>query len=355
MDTREQSECIPQEVQHSLLSPVDDLVTPFGSPNVHNTMNTSANASLHCQPDKESIEIAYGLTDEIQSTSTETSSPKPLAESWTQRDHLEQFPRDNVNRADYCLLPSSPFFSADSFRLDPYHQHVEAPQQQEGFPKQVLEQFNGDCCPSQVLQQRISSTVAPFLSFEPQTYSTDACSMKRSNGTSSDSDIGSNELPNSVDRKTYTEFRQKVPMNLENKVEQEPNRTTDDTENHATECITDYSLRPTTKESGGTSNEDELEHRFPKSHVNMVSQKLEPTMDGAKIYATEPDAEESMKLKGMQIELLKEELEIVKEDHACLQKTTFIAIQEMKKELRAVNDERLALEKRYIAVIENMK
>ena len=230
---------------------------------------------------------------------------------------------------------------------------MEAPQQQ-GFPKQVLEQFNGDCCPSQV-PQRISSTVVPSLSFESQIYSTDACSMKRSKGTSSDSDIGSKELPNSVDINNHTEFQQKVPMDLENKVEQEPNRTTDGTENHATECFTDDSLRPTTKESGGTSNEDELEHRFPKSHVDMVSHKLEPTMDGAKIYTTEPDAEESLKLKDMQIKLLKEELEIVKEDHACLQKTTFIAIQEMKKELRAVNDERLALEKRYIAVIENMK
>ena len=75
MDTGEQSESIRQEVQHSSLAPVDDLVTPFGSPNVHNTMNTSANASLHCQPDEESIEMAYGLPDEIQSTSLKCHSP----------------------------------------------------------------------------------------------------------------------------------------------------------------------------------------------------------------------------------------------------------------------------------------
>ena len=65
MDTREQSECIPQEVQHTLLAPVDDLVTPFGSPNVHNTMNTSANASLHCQPDEESIEISMQMKSKV--------------------------------------------------------------------------------------------------------------------------------------------------------------------------------------------------------------------------------------------------------------------------------------------------
>ena len=90
---------------------------------------------------------------------------------------------------------------------------MKSPQQQESFPKHVLEQFNGDCCPSEVPQQRILSPVVPSLSY----------------------DI----------------------------------------------------LRSTTKESGGTSNEDELEHRFPKSHVDMISQKLEPTMDSAKSYATE--------------------------------------------------------------------
>ena len=39
--------------------------------NIH---NTSVNASLPCQPAEESIEVAYDLPDEIQITSTETSS-----------------------------------------------------------------------------------------------------------------------------------------------------------------------------------------------------------------------------------------------------------------------------------------
>ena len=279
MDTGEYSENIPQEVQHSSLAPVDDLATPCGSPKVHNTMNTSANASLHCQPDEGSIETAYGPPDEIQSTSTEMSSPKLVADPCTQRDHLEQFPGDHVNRADYCHLPSSPVFSDDSFKLDQYCQPVKSPQQQESFPKHVLEQFNGDCRPSEVPQQRISSPVVPSLSY----------------------DI----------------------------------------------------LRPTTKESGGTSNEDELEHRFPKSHVDMVSQKLEPTMDSAKSYATEPDTD--MPSKDMQIKLLKEELELLKEDHVYLQKTKTTAIEEMKEELRTANEERIQLEKRYVVIIDNMK
>ena len=117
MDTGEHSENIPQEVQHSSFAPVDDLATPCGPPKVHNTMNTSANASLHCQPDEGSIETAYGPSDEIQCTSTEMSSPKLVADPCTQRDHLEQFPGDHVNRADYCHLPSSPVFSDDSSNL----------------------------------------------------------------------------------------------------------------------------------------------------------------------------------------------------------------------------------------------
>ena len=353
LNTGEQSESLPQDVQHSSLTPVDDLVSPCGSPNVHNTMNTSAYASLQCQPDEESTEIAHGLPDEIQSTSTETSSPKPLAEPCTQRDHLELFPRDDINRAEYCPLPSSPVFSADSSKLDPYRQPVKSPQQQESFPKHVLEQFNGDCRPSEVPQQRISSPVVPSLSCESQIYFTDACSMKRSDSTSSDSDIGSNELLNSMNTNYHIEFQQKVLMNPENKVEQEPKHTIDSAGSHATECITDDILRPTTKESGGTSNEDELEHRFPKSHVNMVSQKLEPTMDSAKSYATEPDTE--MPSKDMQIKLLKEELELLKEDHAYLQKTKTTAIEEMKEELRTANEERIQLEKRYVAIIDNMQ
>ena len=133
LDTGEQSESLPQDVQHSSLTPVDDLVSSCGSPNVHKTVNTSAYASLLCQPDEESTEIAHGLPDEIQSTSTETSSPKPLAEPCIQRDHLELFPRDDVNRAEYTPLPSSPVFSADSFKLDPYRQPVKSPQQQRKF------------------------------------------------------------------------------------------------------------------------------------------------------------------------------------------------------------------------------
>ena len=174
--------------------------------------------------------------------------------------------------------------------------------------------------------------------------------MNRCDSTSSDSDIGSNELLNSMNTNYHIEFQQKVLMNPENKVEQEPKHTIDSAGSHATECITDDILRPTTKESGGTSNEDELEHRFPKSHIDMVSQKLEPTMDSAKSYATEPDTE--MPSKNMQIKLLKEELELLK-DHAYLQKTKATAIEEMKEELRTANKERIQLEKRYAAIIDN--
>ena len=353
INTREHSENIPQEVQHSSLAPVDDLATPCGSPKVHNTMNTSANASLHCQPDEGSIETAYGPPDEIQSTSTEMSSPMLLADPCTQRDHLEQFPGDHVSRADYCRLPSSPVFSDDSSKLDLYCQPVKSPQQQESFPKHVLEQFNGDCRPSEVPQQRISSPVVPSLSCESQIYFTDACSMNRCDNTSSDSDIGSNELLNSMNTNYHIEFQRKVLMNHENKVEQEPKHTIDSAGSHATKCIPDDILRPTTKESGGTSNEDELEHRLSKSHVNMVSWKLGPTMDSAKSYATEPDTD--MPSKDMQIKLLKEELELLKEDHVYLQKNKTTAIEEMKEELRTANEERIQSEKRYVAIIDNMK
>ena len=66
-----------------------------------------------------------------------------------------------------------------------------------------------------------------------------------------------------------------------------------------------------------TSTKDELEYTVLNSHADMVNLKPEPTMDGAKSYVTEPDAEMSMTLKDMQMKLLKEELELVKEDNAC--------------------------------------
>ena len=52
---------------------------------------------------------------------------------------------------------------------------------------------------------------------------------------------------------------------MKTRIEQEPKHTIDSAGSHATKCIPDDILRPTTKESGGTSNEDELEHRLSKA------------------------------------------------------------------------------------------
>ena len=104
-----------------------------------------------------------------------------------------------------------------------------------------------------------------------------------------------------------------------------------------------------------TGNKANIEHTILNSHADEVSQEPEPPMDSTKNYATEPDAEKPPKLKDMQINLLKEELELVKEDHACLLKTKTTAIEEMNEELRTANEERVELEKRYIAIIDNMK
>ena len=62
-----------------------------------------------------------------------------------------------------------------------------------------------------------------------------------------------------------------------------------------------------------------------------------------------------MPSKDMQIKLLKEELELLKEDHVYLQKNKTTAIEEMKEELRTANEERIQSEKRYVAIIDNMK
>ena len=75
----------------------------------------------------------------------------------------------------------------------------------------------------------------------------------------------------------------------------------------------------------------ELEHTFLNSHVDKVSRKPEPTMDSSKTYATDPDAKMPLNLKDIQMKLLKEELELLKEDNACLQKTKATAIEEIKR------------------------
>ena len=51
-----------------------------------------------------------------------------------------------------------------------------------------------------------------------------------------------------------------------------------------------------------TSNKDELEHTFLISHADMVNMIPEPTMDGAKSYATEPDVE--IKIEGYADEII---------------------------------------------------
>ena len=106
----------------------------------------------------ESIEIAYGLSDEIQSTSTEKSSPKLLAEPCTQRDNLEQFPRDHVNRANYCLLPDSPVFSVVFCELDqPSYPVNPSPQ-----PDHLVQHFAGDWHSAKSPQQLAISPAIPF-------------------------------------------------------------------------------------------------------------------------------------------------------------------------------------------------
>ena len=41
-------------------------------------------------------------------------------------------------------------------------------------------------------------------------------------------------------------------------------------------------------------------------------------MDSSKTYATDPDVEMPLNLKDIQMKLLKEELELLKEDNACI-------------------------------------
>ena len=128
----------------------DDTGYPFHFETPHQSYNPPDQEYAMCKPAEESSasEITHNLPDEIQSTSTETSSTncKPSAEPIIQRDHLlEQFPGDHENRVDYSLLSSSPVFSYSS-RLDLYRHPVKSPQQ-DLFPEQDVfpESFNRDC------------------------------------------------------------------------------------------------------------------------------------------------------------------------------------------------------------------
>ena len=95
------------------------------------------------------------------------------------------------------------------------------------------------------------------------------------------------------------------------------------------------------------SHKAELEHTVLNSHVDKVSCKSEPTMNNSEAYATDPDVEMPLNLTDIQMKILNEELELLK-DNAYLQKTKTTAIEEMKEELRTANEERVELEKRYI-------
>ena len=232
------------------------------------------------------------------------SFPKPLAEPCTQRDHLEQFPQDHVNRADYCLLPGKPVFSAVSCELDqPSYPVNPFPQ-----PDHLVQHFSGDWYSAKSPQQLAISPATFCTLSKSQSDPIDACSAKWTHTDVKNRD--SNTLSDVQDELLY---------------------------------------------SVDTSHKAELEHTFLNSHVDKVSHKPEPTMNSSKTYATDPDAEMPLNLKDIQMKLLKEELEFLKEYNACLQKTKATAIEEMKEELRTANEERVKLEKKYIAVIDSMK
>ena len=250
----------------------------------------------HGQPTQEST----GEADDPQTLATFT---RPLAKSCIQRDLPIYLPGNHVSRPDDSLLSSGPVF-ADSCELVQHYSYPEKPSPQSNL---LVQHFSGDWHSAKSPQQPAISPTTLFTSSKSQSDPIDDCSAKR----------------------THTDGKNR------------DNNTLSDVQDEILHYV-------------DTGNRADIEHTILNSHVDEVSQEPEPTMDGAKSYDTEPDAEIPLKLKDMQIKLLKE-LELAKEDHACLQKTKTTAIEEMKEELRTANEERVELTKIYIAIIENMK
>ena len=265
-DTREQSESAPLHHDRQL-SPS----APVNLINQHGSPNVHDTTS-HGQPTQEST----GEADDPQTLATFT---RPLTRCCIQRDDLlEHFPGNHVNRPDDSLLSSGPVFS-DSCELDqPSYPVNPSPQ-----PDHLVQHFSGDWHSTKSPQQPAISPATLFTSSKSQSDPIDACSAKRthSDGKNRDSD-------------TLSDVQDEILYYVD------------------------------------TGNKADIEHTILNSHFDEISQEPEPTMDIAKSYATEPDAEMPPKLIDTQIKLLKEELELVKEDHACLQKTKTTAIEEMK-------------------------
>ena len=290
-DTREQSESAPLHHDRQL-SPS----APVNLINWHDSPNVHDTTS-HGQPTQEST----GEADDPQTLPTFT---RPLARCCIQRDHLlEHFPGNHINRPDDSLLSSGPVFSG-SCELD----QPSYPVNPSSKPDHLVQHFSGDWHSTKSPQKPAISPATLFTSSKSQSDPTDACSAKRTHtyGKNRDSD-------------TLSDVQDEILYYVD------------------------------------TGNKADIEHTILNSHFDEISQEPEPAMDIAKSYATEPDAEMPPKLIDMQIKLLKEELELVKEDHACLQKTKTTAIEEMKEVLGTANEEMVELEKRYIAIIDNMK